>query len=88
MLYRGDISYLFSSVLFLELGILPFLIFFDHLRLFPPSDLSVGFPVQSGWARGLQPFADPSLLLPRLLLSRHHHLRPSLLHAVSASTLS
>ena len=85
MLYRGDISYLFSSVLFLELGILPFLIFFDHLRLVPPADLSVGFPVQSGWARRL---AAPALLLLRLLLGRHHHPRPSLLHAISGSTLS
>lgn len=53
VLSHGYISYLFSSVLFLELGTLPLLIFFDHLRLFPPSDLSVGFPVRSAWARRL-----------------------------------
>lgn len=76
---RGYISYLYSSALFLELRILPFFIFFEHLRLFPPAHFSVGFPVQPDLAHTFPALlgATPAALR---LLARHRHLRLSLVH--------
>lgn len=67
LVYCGYISCLYSSVLSLELRILPFFILFDYLRLFTATNCLIGFSVQSDPSHtfsettptGLRPPAHP-----------------------------